>query len=66
MARQMEMLEKPKRKRIYRAHVYDCGHTTMLFVCMCGWQSGWVKSLPVREARRGIPCSKCNQDDKPS
>jgi len=66
MARQAEMFDKPKRKRVYRAFIYDIEPTRQLFICMCGWQSGWIKALPVREAKRGIPCPKCNEDQKPS
>jgi hypothetical protein len=65
----MELLEKPKRKRVYRAHVYDVGmddsrRPPVFFVCMCGWQSGWIRNMPVREAKRGIPCPKCNDEEQ--
>jgi hypothetical protein len=69
MTRQGELLLKPKRKmRGQLMHVSDAGDADGLickFRCKkCGFQSEWLKMPTVTEAKRGIPCPKCNGEGK--
>jgi hypothetical protein len=67
-ARQSELFDKPApRRRGVIAHVVDAGHGCggngrfVQFGCrICDWRSEWTTMSTVTEARRGIPCEKCN------
>lgn len=68
MARQGELLERPKRRtRGQLMHVCDAGHENGLIVKMrcgrCRHESGWLRFDTVTEAKRGLPCPKCNADE---
>lgn len=66
MGRQCELLEKPKRRmRGQLMHVCDagCGEEKQVvqFQCAkCKYQSDWCEFDTVTEAKRGLPCPKCN------
>lgn len=68
--RQGELLEKPKRRtRGQLMHVSDAGYggsargVNVQFQCAnCEYISGWMKCETVTEAKRGLPCPKCNSD----
>ena len=56
--------DKPgRRKARTKAHVVDAGERVIMFECgNCGWNSGWIDhDMSVSEAKKGIPCKKCNQ-----
>ena len=68
--RTAEMFDKPRKKREWLMHVDDCGDgncgvldegdTFVKMKCRrCGTETEWM-GMPVKEARRGIPCPKCN------
>jgi len=70
MARTLEMFEKPRKKREWLMHVTDCGdgncgvaeegETFVVVRCnRCGHESEWMW-LPVKIAKNGLPCPKCN------
>jgi hypothetical protein len=66
-ARQAELFPKPPRKmRGQLMHVSDAYNTSGLkcqFRCRkCGHQTGWVECDTVTEAKKGLPCPKCNKD----
>lgn len=55
--------QKPKSpKPRVMAHVDDAGIGCFDFKCQkCGWESGWLFSdMSISQAKRGIPCEKCN------
>lgn len=65
MARQGELLEKPKRQtRGQLMHVCDASDASGLICEMlcrkCGHRTDWLRFDTVTEAKRGIPCPKCN------
>lgn len=46
-------------------HVVDAGEASGLQVCRfechrCGYESDWLVVKGVTEAKRGLPCPKCN------
>lgn len=58
--------QKPPRQRPrVMAHVTDAGVDAIEFECgKCGWNSGWlVNDFSISEAKRGIPCERCNGSD---
>jgi len=62
----------PRKKREWLMHVYDAGDGTdgyemaCCFECdQCGHKEEWVNVRTVTEAKRGIPCPKCNEGSKP-
>jgi len=67
-ARQGELLEKPKRRtRGQLMHVSDAGYggswrgvNVQMRCAKCRHQSGWIEFETVTEAKRGLPCPKCN------
>ena len=65
-ARQGELLPKPPRKmRGQLMHVCDAGEgetkRIVQFQCpKCEYESAWYEVDTVTEAKRGIPCPKCN------
>jgi hypothetical protein len=71
MPRQLELLEKPARKKPrVLMHVCDAGHcedgVNVQMECRtCGYQSGWMTCDTVSEAKRGLPCPKCNPESRP-
>jgi DNA-directed RNA polymerase subunit RPC12/RpoP len=61
-ARQLELLQKPPRRspRVLM-HVCDAGDDVVQFRCStCGCRSKWLTGMSVTEAKRGLPCPKCN------
>jgi hypothetical protein len=67
MARQSEMFQKPPRKsRGQLMHVCDAGNgeegkPLVQFECgKCRFRSEWLIVDTVTEAKRGIPCPRCN------
>lgn len=70
MARQGDLLPKPARLRVRRAHVIDAGiapdgKNIALFEChRCGWCSGWRYISSVTGAKLGIPCPSCNRENR--
>jgi hypothetical protein len=61
---------RPAAARRKLAHCSDCGcfpdgRVCAFFTCECGWESGWVGARSVSEAKRGIPCERCNQKVEP-
>lgn len=69
-ARQGELLEKPKRRmRGQLMQVCDAGDggegrsVNVQMRCeQCDYQSGWLHFDTVTEAKRGLPCPKCNAE----
>lgn len=65
--RQMELLPKPTRAPRKLMHVVDAGNGPgpghwAAFECKrCGERSKWMRVENVTEAKRGIPCPKCNR-----
>lgn len=63
--RQSELFVRPPAQRRKLAHVTDAGSPgrqhMAVFGCRCGWSSGWVVIGTITEAKRGIPCERCNQ-----
>ncbi len=65
-----DLFPKPLRKspRVLM-HVYDAGDggggkTAAVFKCKtCGYVSDWLTVDTVTEAKRGLPCPKCNVGD---
>lgn len=63
MARQFELLDKPRRARRKMMHVVDCGSGMAKFECKCGYRSEWMaidEGESVSSLKRGRPCPKCN------
>lgn len=64
MARQFELLDKPKRRRRVMMHVADGGIDHVRFECgRCGHDTGWLRceeTDSVTKLKRGEPCPKCN------
>lgn len=66
MARQAALFDAPPRHPPRKLmHVRDAGNgeagQVVQFQCdRCGHDSGWVHGLGVAEAKRGIPCPRCN------
>ena len=61
--------DAPRRVSVKRMHVADAGCEAISFECHhCGHKTGWLmwnrKEITVTEARRGLPCPKCNPDTK--
>lgn len=62
--------DAPRRPKIVRMHVTDagdggCGMDGGAFIACfkckrCGHAVEWVKVQSVTEAKRGLPCPKCN------
>lgn len=55
----------PVNRRIQRMHVCDAGtgetKQIVQFQCRkCSYQSGWYEVDTVTEAKRGLPCPRCN------
>ena len=47
-------------------HVYDAGdcsegHIVQFRCATCGYDSGWLHTRTVTEAKRGLPCPMCNK-----
>lgn len=70
MARQLELLERPPRKRPQKLmHVCDAGDggegkPVVQMKCIhCDYQSEWLVFDTVTEAKRGLPCPNCNQEN---
>lgn len=66
-AQQAEMFAKPARPHVWRMHVIDAGYASggliaELKCARCGHQTGWLTFQTVTEAKRGLPCPKCNAD----
>lgn len=65
-ARQGELLERPPRRmRGQLMHVSDagCGEgkpVVRMRCAKCGYGSDWYKFDTVTEAKRGLPCPRCN------
>ena len=65
-ARQGELLEKPPRRmRGQLMHVCDAGECFEDIICCfrcrkCQYESRWLKVASVTEAKRGLPCPRCN------
>jgi len=65
--RQMDLLPKPQRTPRKLMHVVDAGNGPgpgrwAAFECKhCGERSEWMRIQSVTEAKRGIPCPKCNR-----
>lgn len=55
--------EAPRRARRHLMHVADAGDRCIRFHCpRCEHDSGWLEwDNRVTEAKRGIPCPKCNE-----
>lgn len=70
MGRTLEMFDKPRRPRQWRMVVCDAGDgpcccdetpISVRYLCpRCGHETGWMGAKTVTEAKRGIPCPKCN------
>lgn len=65
-ARQLELLEKPPRRmRGQLMHVCDARHdavaTVELSCIKCSYRTRWIEFETVTEAKRGLPCPKCNE-----
>ncbi|WP_316224672.1 MULTISPECIES: hypothetical protein [unclassified Bradyrhizobium] len=66
MRRQAELFERPPRPPARKLmHVRDAGYAAggviAEFKCgRCGHESGWLHIGTVTEAKRGLPCPKCN------
>ena len=61
--RRLLVADHPKARRRVLAHIDRRGDlgadpSVTRFRCRCGW-NGWCRCSPA-EARRGIPCPKCN------
>lgn len=67
MSRQLDLIGKPKRKSprvLMRVCDAGCGDSRPIvqFRCAkCDYQSGWFTFDTVAEAKRGLPCPKCNE-----
>jgi DNA-directed RNA polymerase subunit RPC12/RpoP len=67
MSRQMEFLEKPPRARRVLMHVVDAGmapngkHIAHFVCSRCNHDGLWHYVNTVSEAKRGLPCPKCNK-----
>lgn len=71
MARTLEMFDKPRRPRTRRMVVCEtadgtccCDETpiSVRYLCSrCDHVTGWMGARTVTEAKRGIPCPKCNE-----
>lgn len=67
-ARQARLFDDlpPRKTRGYLMHVTDAGigeaggHNCFLTCARCGAESGWLKFDTVTEAKRGLPCPRCN------
>lgn len=69
MARQGMLLDLPPRKTRGRLmDITDARHderATVEFTCSkCGHQTGWTRFATVTEAKRRLPCPKCNPGDR--
>lgn len=57
--------QAPRRSRIHRMHVADAGWHAgriAIFRCSrCGHQTDWLPFDTIAEAKRGLPCPKCNE-----
>jgi len=53
----------PRKKPRVMAHVTDAGVDAILFECKkCGWNSSWlINDISISDAKRGIPCERCNE-----
>jgi DNA-directed RNA polymerase subunit RPC12/RpoP len=70
MGRTLEMFDKPRRPRQWRMVVCDAGDgpcccdetpISVRYLCpRCDHETGWMGAKTVTEAKRGIPCPKCN------
>lgn len=62
--------QKPRKPRQWLMHVIDAGNDCCVsepgeqlvrYGCQrCGHETDWVTARNVTEAKRGIPCPKCN------
>lgn len=68
-----EIPPKPRSKPRKLMHVSDAGdcggctdgETDVVFTCRrCGYESEWIRMRTVTEAKRGLPCPKCNKKEK--
>jgi hypothetical protein len=41
----------------------DWGGGMALFLCRCGYESGWVPARKLHEDKRGRPCPRCTPGD---
>ena len=65
---------KPRRPRRWLMHVVDMGNSDeqshphcARFVCArCGHDSDWLNCRTMSEIMRGIPCPKCNKQERSS
>ena len=65
---------KPRRKARRLMHVSDAGDSCSgdsddaviaRFLCnRCGHETDWVVVATATEAKRGIPCPRCNEEEK--
>jgi len=66
MARQGDLFGRSRRRRVWRMQVIDAGdgHGSDMvaqFRCSrCGTETDWLVIRTVSEAKRGIPCHRCN------
>lgn len=56
---------KPRQPRRVMMHVIDAGNEVAKFQCVkCMNETGWLRYSSVTEAKRGIPCPKCNEEKR--
>ena len=65
---------KPRRKARRLMHVSDAGDcctaeggdaVIVQFKCVrCGHETDWMEVATATEAKRGIPCPRCNEEEK--
>lgn len=66
MGRQLDLLPKPKRTPRVLMHVVDAGngpapgHWAEFECDRCGYRSEWRPVESITDAKRGLPCPKCN------
>lgn len=58
-------LKPPRQKPRILAHVSDAHEGEGFPICRmtcakCGWESEWLEFDTATEAKRGIPCERCN------
>jgi DNA-directed RNA polymerase subunit RPC12/RpoP len=60
---------KPRKKPRKLMHVYDAGpaedgQCMVVFLCgRCDHKTDWLLAKNVTEAKRGMPCPKCNKPE---
>lgn len=48
--------------RVYDAGDCNAGHIVQFRCARCGYDSGWVHVRTITEAKRGLPCPRCNAE----